>query len=152
MCLLRYAVDDQLILLSESVLHLGNTALENNVIRIVHVRNAVGDNVGALVAHVQTVVSTGDGAVLEVQLQILSALQLCPHAALCAVDGAVLDLTDGGTLSDDAVLADALSTALFVMGYDAAMLCHGSGVFDFEAVFFLDDGTVTATGGAFYSP
>ena len=39
----------------------------------------------------------------------------------------------------DAALGDALSTALFVMGYDKAMEFYNSGIYDFEALFITDN-------------
>ncbi|MBQ7335445.1 MAG: FAD:protein FMN transferase [Clostridia bacterium] len=54
-------------------------------------------------------------------------------------------LTSVAVICRDGALADALSTALFVMGIDAAMEFYASGVFDFEAIFIASDGTVTAT-------
>ncbi len=54
-------------------------------------------------------------------------------------------------ISHDAVLADALSTAFFVMGYEKAKMYHDSGVFSFDAVFFFSDGTVIATDDTVYS-
>ena len=49
-------------------------------------------------------------------------------------------------VSDDGALADALSTALFVMGIDAAKELYSSGKCDFEAIFVADDG-IFATAG-----
>lgn len=49
--------------------------------------------------------------------------------------------------SRDAALADALSTALFVMGAEDGMAFYESGTFAFEALWYLDDGTVILTPG-----
>ncbi len=49
--------------------------------------------------------------------------------------------------SHDAALADALSTALFVMGDENGMAFYESGTFSFEALWYLDDGTVVITPG-----
>jgi len=43
-------------------------------------------------------------------------------------------------IADDAVTADILSTALFVLGYESSMELYRSGVYDFEAVFCTSDG------------
>ncbi len=40
----------------------------------------------------------------------------------------------------DATVGDALSTALFVMGYDKAISFYESGIYEFEALFVTDDG------------
>ncbi len=51
-------------------------------------------------------------------------------------------------ISDDGATADALSTALFVMGLERALeLCERE---DIQAVFFLSDGEVKTAGGANY--
>lgn len=55
-------------------------------------------------------------------------------------------------ISQSGALSDALSTALFVMGYDASMELYGSGVYDFEAVFVLEDGTVRTTPDSGFIP
>lgn len=47
----------------------------------------------------------------------------------------------------DGALADALSTALFVMGEDDAMTLYHSDVYDFEAVFIRSDGSIRVTRG-----
>lgn len=46
-------------------------------------------------------------------------------------------------------LCDALSTALFVMGREAALGFYESGVYEFEALLIGADGTITATGGLY---
>ena len=56
---------------------------------------------------------------------------LCSVAVLCA----------------DGALADALSTALFVMGEETARAFYDSGVYDFEAVFISPEGQVSVTEG-----
>ena len=48
--------------------------------------------------------------------------------------------------TEDAVLGDALSTALFVMGYDKAMEFYNSGIYDFEALFITDDDILMTKG------
>ncbi|MBQ9773662.1 MAG: FAD:protein FMN transferase [Clostridia bacterium] len=47
----------------------------------------------------------------------------------------------------DGALADALSTALFVMGEVRAMELYDANVYDFEAIFITSDGAVHTTGG-----
>lgn len=59
------------------------------------------------------------------------------------------DLTKVAVMSEDAVAADALAHALYVMGYEAGQELYTSGEISFEAVFFLDDGTVEVTDGAY---
>ncbi len=48
--------------------------------------------------------------------------------------------------TEDAALGDALSTALFVMGYDKAIELYNSGKYDFEALFVTDDGEFMTKG------
>ena len=50
-------------------------------------------------------------------------------------------------ISDDAATADALSTALFVKGKDAALDFYKAGVYDFEAVIQTKDGELYITDG-----
>ena len=47
----------------------------------------------------------------------------------------------------DGALADALSTALFVMGKEKALAFYESKAYDFEAIFIDQDGNVTTTNG-----
>ncbi len=47
----------------------------------------------------------------------------------------------------DGALADALSTALFVMGKDAALALYASGIYEFEAILIGTDGSLTCTDG-----
>ena len=49
--------------------------------------------------------------------------------------------------SEDGTLADALSTALFVMGVQGAQELYESGIYSFEAVFYLSDGRYYVTDG-----
>lgn len=60
------------------------------------------------------------------------------------------DLLCVAVISDDGTLADALSTALFVMGYDKAKNFYEEKAFDFEAVFCKKDGSVYVTDGIFH--
>ncbi len=50
-------------------------------------------------------------------------------------------------ICSDGALADALSTALFVMGEENARAFYESNVYDFEAVFIDENGNVTTTAG-----
>jgi len=56
-------------------------------------------------------------------------------------------LASVAVICKDGYVADALSTALFVMGYENAMDFYNSHQIEFEAVFCTDDGTVTVTDG-----
>lgn len=56
------------------------------------------------------------------------------------------DLLSVTILTESGLYGDILSTALFVMGYDAAMT-YWKESRDFEAIFVLKDGTVSMTGG-----
>ena len=53
-------------------------------------------------------------------------------------------------ICDDGTLADALSTALFVMGYGKALELYQKNAIEFEAVFFFADGSTKTTPGADY--
>ncbi len=57
------------------------------------------------------------------------------------------DLASVAVICDDGALADALSTALFVMGYEKAVTFYESGVYDFEAIFCTNDRKVFVTEG-----
>ncbi len=46
----------------------------------------------------------------------------------------------------DGALGDALSTALFVMGYDKAIELYNSGIYEFEALFVTDEGVFMTKG------
>lgn len=59
------------------------------------------------------------------------------------------DLAKVVVLADDAVAANALAGALYAMGYDAGQDMYDRGEISFEAVFFLSDGTVKLTDGAY---
>lgn len=56
-------------------------------------------------------------------------------------------LASVAVIASDGVLADALSTALFVMGYDATIEFYRSEIYDFEAVFLSKDGGIAWTDG-----
>ncbi len=56
-------------------------------------------------------------------------------------------LSSVAVVTGDGAVADALSTALFVMGEEAAMEFYRNGGFDFEAVFVTSDGVVRITDG-----
>ena len=47
----------------------------------------------------------------------------------------------------DGLYADALSTALFVLGVDGGLALYAEKLYDFEAIFCSEDGTVTVTPG-----
>lgn len=53
-------------------------------------------------------------------------------------------------ICEDGALADALSTALFVMGEEKAKAFHSLGIYEFEAIFIASDGSVSATDGIAY--
>ena len=57
------------------------------------------------------------------------------------------DIVSVAVICDDGTYADALSTALFVMGYDKAMEFYHKGIYPFEAVFCKSDGSVFVTDG-----
>lgn len=52
------------------------------------------------------------------------------------------DLAMAAVISDDGLLADALSTALFVMGKDKAVEFYKSGIYDFEMLLVTGDGEI----------
>lgn len=56
-------------------------------------------------------------------------------------------LSSVGIVCSRGVLADALSTACLVLGYERAMELYSSQAYDFEAVFVFSDGTVCITDG-----
>ena len=56
-------------------------------------------------------------------------------------------LVSVAVIADDGTLADALSTALFVMGYEKAIEFYNSGEYEFEAVFCNEEGEVYLTEG-----
>lgn len=57
------------------------------------------------------------------------------------------DLESTVVISSDGICADALSTALFVMGFDKALELYNEGRYDFEAILVKSDGTVYVTAG-----
>lgn len=56
-------------------------------------------------------------------------------------------LVSVAVIASDGLLADALSTALFVLGFEDGMELYRSGIYDFEAVFCTEEGTVYYTDG-----
>ncbi len=68
---------------------------------------------------------------------------LDPRTGMPAENG----LSSVVVISPDGTLADALSTALFVMGTVDALTFYESGVCDFEAIFITDDCEILLTGG-----
>lgn len=56
-------------------------------------------------------------------------------------------LRSAAVVSEDGTLADALSTALFVMGAENALTFYDSGVYEFEAILITDDGRIIVTPG-----
>ncbi len=63
-------------------------------------------------------------------------------------------LKSTAVFSKDGITADALSTALFVAGYEESMKIYNSKEFDFEAIFICQDGNVYTTDGIreFFEP
>lgn len=59
------------------------------------------------------------------------------------------DLDKVVVYSKDAVTANALAYALYAMGCGAGQELYEAGKLSFEAIFFLDDGSVELTGGAY---
>lgn len=57
------------------------------------------------------------------------------------------DIRSVAVISNSGASADALSTALFVMGVESAMEFYANGDVSFEAVFVMNDGTVRVTDG-----
>ncbi len=57
------------------------------------------------------------------------------------------DIESSAVISSDGTLADALSTALFVLGKDAAISLYNSSVYDFEAILIMTDGSVYVSDG-----
>lgn len=57
------------------------------------------------------------------------------------------DIESTAVISQSGALSDALSTALFVMGKEKALSLYESGIFDFEAVLIMQDGSVYTTKG-----
>lgn len=60
---------------------------------------------------------------------------------------AATGLCSVAVVCSDGALADALSTALFVLGMERSLDLYRAGVFDFEAVFLSSDGEVSTTDG-----
>ena len=57
------------------------------------------------------------------------------------------DLVSAVVITDDGALADALSTALFVMGKDDAIEFYNEKIYDFEMILVAQDGNVYVSGG-----
>lgn len=55
------------------------------------------------------------------------------------------DLASVAVVSNDGALADALSTALFVMGSEAAIEFYNGGAYDFEAILIKNNGEILLT-------
>ena len=68
---------------------------------------------------------------------------LDPETGMPAESG----LSSVAVVCSDGALADALSTALFVMGKDAALRFYEAGTYEFEAILIAHDGTLTTTPG-----
>ena len=56
-------------------------------------------------------------------------------------------LLSAAVIADNGTLADALSTACFVMGAERTLALYEDGTFSFEAVLVREDGSVTLTPG-----
>ncbi len=56
-------------------------------------------------------------------------------------------LSSVAVLCSDGALADALSTALLVMGEEKALAFHASGIYSFEALLITSDGRIVSTSG-----
>ncbi len=56
-------------------------------------------------------------------------------------------LSSVAVLCSDGALADALSTALLVMGEERALAFHASGIYSFEALLITSDGRIVTTSG-----
>lgn len=56
-------------------------------------------------------------------------------------------LLSAAVIAEEGTLADALSTALFVLGREDALALYDAGTFSFEAVLVAEDGSVTLTPG-----
>ncbi len=57
------------------------------------------------------------------------------------------DIESTAVISKDGAISDGLSTALFVMGKDKALEFYRKGIYEFEAVLIMKDGTVIVTDG-----
>ena len=68
---------------------------------------------------------------------------LDPETGMPAESG----LSSVAVVCSDGALADALSTALFVMGAEASMQFYETGTYEFEAIMIAHDGTMTTTPG-----
>ena len=55
------------------------------------------------------------------------------------------DIRSVAVISKNGVIADALSTALFVMGKEKALEFYKKNIYDFEAIIFSTNGCVTIT-------
>ena len=77
----------------------------------------------------------------ECTLELLNRIQ---EACVLNIPYENLSILRGEPLPVD---ADALSTALFVMGESLAMKLYESGTYDFEAIFISSSGNVRATKG-----
>lgn len=57
------------------------------------------------------------------------------------------DIESTAVISKNGAVSDGLSTALFVMGKDKALEFYRKGIYEFEAVLIMKDGTVVVTSG-----
>ncbi len=93
---------------------------------------------------------TGDTSVIGSVQTESGYVFIASDAVNCQTgEAAASDLSQVVVLTDDAVAANGLAGALYAMGYDAGQALYDSADKAFEAVFFLHDGTVKLTDGAY---
>ena len=102
-----------------------------------------GDIIGSLdVTDCYISVSGGYERYFEVDGEIFHHI-INPNTGFPADNG----VASVAVISNDGALADALSTALFVMGKEKALEFYECGTYRFEAIIVTQDGEVTATRG-----